>query len=88
MSAIRTPLRRMLAKLCSPTFTLTEDAIRQARCRARKTGKPDPYPWVLNRAVGRPVPLADLPGYNEAARCEGWPLWPMPVDYKSDGGAA
>lgn len=86
----RTPLGRLLYEMRrrDPAFRLSEDAIRQGRCRAGKAGKPDPYPWVLNRAPGRPAPLADLPGYNEAASREGWPLWPMPVGYLSEGGGA
>jgi hypothetical protein len=64
---------------------LTPEAIRKARSRATKAGKPDPFPWVLNRGPGRPAPLADLPTYNEAARREGWPLWPLPKEMEGGG---
>lgn len=71
----RVPLGRILVNL-----TLTDNHIRVARCRARKAGRPDPFPWVV-REPGFRSPLAVVAEYNAAAIRMGWPLY-------SEGGSA
>lgn len=76
----RIPLGRLLLDVLP---NLNDSAIRSARYRARRAGRPDPYPFVV-REDGVPHPLADLPIYNEQARRKGWPL----VQIEEEGGSA
>lgn len=69
----RIPLGKLLVTIQQSLPTLTQEAIRSARYRARKTGRPDPHPYAI-RESGVPYPLADLTIYNEVARIKGWPL--------------
>lgn len=80
----RVPLGHLLATLQGALPFLTQDAIRSARYRARKAGRPDPHPYVI-REDGVPYPLADLMIYNQTARVKGWPL--VQVDDVRGGGA-
>jgi hypothetical protein len=76
----RIPMGRLLLDVLPG---LSSEAIRSARYRARKTRRPDPYPFVI-REPGIPHPLVDLRIYNEQARRKGWPL----VRVEEEGGSA
>lgn len=65
------PLGRLLTKV--NIHGLTQEGIRAARYRARKSGRDDPYPWVY-RARGVQYPLARVDGYNDWAVSRAYPL--------------
>lgn len=70
-SSIRVPLGRILVNL-----PITDNQIRVARCRAKKAGRLDPYPWVV-RVDGFKPTYAVVAHYNEAAVQMGWPTFPF-----------
>lgn len=65
------PLGRLLNKV--KIHGLSEEGIRAARYRARRSGRDDPYPWVY-RAAGVQHPLASIDGYNDWAVARAYPL--------------
>ncbi|MBX9871491.1 MAG: hypothetical protein K2X75_05775 [Burkholderiaceae bacterium] len=55
---------------------LTPTYIHQQRCRAKKAGRPDPYPFVI-AIEGLKWSLVDLDLYDQWAAEQGRPLWPV-----------
>jgi hypothetical protein len=68
----RVTLGRFL--LDHPAFAVEADSIYSMRSRARKAGKPDPFPFVVSRGRGHDL-LVDLEAYNQYAREAGRPLF-------------
>lgn len=68
----RVTLGRFL--LDHPSFAIELESIYSMRSRAKKQGKPDPFPFLVSRERTRGL-LVDLDAYNEFAREQGRPLF-------------
>ncbi len=55
-----------------PAFAIEPDSIYSMRSRARRQGKPDPFPFLLSRGQGHDL-LVDEEAFNRYARETGRP---------------
>lgn len=53
-----------------PRLAIEQDSIHEMRSRAKRQGKPDPYPWVISRGRGTPA-LVRFDAAQEWAASEG-----------------
>lgn len=66
---------------------LTPTYIHQQRCRAKKAGRPDPYPFVID-VPGVRWYIVDLDLHDQWATEQGRPTWPVKNEKEELEGSA